>query len=209
MFQSSWIKSFTVKIMVHSIQPFQGPLPYSLSRSPSEITWTFCNMVNHSFHLYLYVYEIKYYNMNAHQYNAFLEARHIGSRAGVELRTFRSRGAHSDICGNTVTCKRTLLMCKNVEMLVNCKENIPKVPMTGLIVKTDEEELNEEDAKKKPTWWIWWLLWSLNVTNKQILYVPFLLFSILTIKYLNLPIFCWILRIINCNYRRFSYLYNY
>ena len=35
-------------------------------------------------------------------------------------------------------------------MLVYCKENIPKVPMTGLIVKTAEEELNEEDAKKNP-----------------------------------------------------------
>ena len=37
--------------------------------------------------------------------------------------------------GNTVTSKRTLLMSKNVEMLVYVKENLPKVSMTGLIVE--------------------------------------------------------------------------
>ena len=41
-------------------------------------------------------------------------------------------------------------MSKNVEMLVYCKENIPKVPMTGLILKNDQEQLNEEDAPKNP-----------------------------------------------------------
>ena len=52
--------------------------------------------------------------------------------------------------GNTVTSRRTLLMTKNVEMLVYCKENIPKVPMTGLILSNDKEQFNEEDAKKNP-----------------------------------------------------------
>ena len=41
-------------------------------------------------------------------------------------------------------------MSKNVEMLVYCKENIPKVTMTGLILKTDQEQFNEEDAQKNP-----------------------------------------------------------
>ena len=38
-----------------------------------------------------------YYYVNAHQYSSFLETRLIGSRAGIELRTFRSRGARSAI----------------------------------------------------------------------------------------------------------------
>ena len=41
-------------------------------------------------------------------------------------------------------------MSKNVEMLVYCKGNIPKVPMTGLILQNDQEKLNEEDAKANP-----------------------------------------------------------
>ena len=41
-------------------------------------------------------------------------------------------------------------MSKNVEMLVYCKENIPKVSMTGLILENDEEKFNEADAKLNP-----------------------------------------------------------
>ena len=41
-------------------------------------------------------------------------------------------------------------MTKNVEMLVYCKENIPKVQMTGLICTNAQEELNEAEAKKNP-----------------------------------------------------------
>ena len=52
--------------------------------------------------------------------------------------------------GNTVTSKRTLLMSKNVEMLVYVKENLPKVSMTGLIVENAEEAEMEADAKANP-----------------------------------------------------------
>ena len=41
-------------------------------------------------------------------------------------------------------------MSKNVEMLVYCKENIPKVSLTGLIVTNDEEKGNEADAQAHP-----------------------------------------------------------
>ena len=75
--------------------------------------------------------------------------------------------------GNTVTTRRTLLMSKNVEMLVYCKEDIPKVPMTGLILKNDQEQFNEEDAKKNH---MMNLMTSLKLEcDKQIIYVPFLL----------------------------------
>ena len=52
--------------------------------------------------------------------------------------------------GNTVTSKRTLLISKNVEMLVYVKENLPKVAMTGLIVENAEEAEMEADAKENP-----------------------------------------------------------
>ena len=41
-------------------------------------------------------------------------------------------------------------MSKNVEMLVYIKENLPKVPMTGLIVENAEEAEMEADAKANP-----------------------------------------------------------
>ena len=41
-------------------------------------------------------------------------------------------------------------MSKNVEMLVYCKENIPKVSMSGLIDTNEEEAKNEADAKANP-----------------------------------------------------------
>ena len=56
MFQRSYIKSFTFKIAVYSIKPFQRLLPYSLILYPRKITCTVCNMANHGFYLYFYIY---------------------------------------------------------------------------------------------------------------------------------------------------------
>ena len=55
-----------------------------------------------------------------------------------------------DMFDDSVTSKRTLLMSKNVEMLVYVKENLPKVAMTGLIVENAEEAEMEADAKANP-----------------------------------------------------------
>ena len=64
-------------------------------------------------------------------------------------------------------------MSKNVEMLVYIKENLPKVPMTGLIVENAEEAEMEADAKANPadyffeTWIVPMKHWKYMLTIKH------------------------------------------
>ena len=54
------------------------------------------------------------------------------------------------ISGNVVTSKRILLMTRNVEMLVNIKENLPKIDLSKVAEESPEEKDEEEEARRHP-----------------------------------------------------------